>query len=202
MRGLSSTRIQRIKTDHPLRPSQAVAGGPTFSNAFWCNPTFLSVLSKTMQMHHFSYISALFSPFRASQNGQFLRFWVPIIFQPIHLRLVCTLIIDELLSNVNSPAPIKSPRARSLAEPRPQTMWDKSLHARTYNVYHYRPCACNTCFIAIQLFNATAAALNCISQICCYLEHFHIQGLRGLPRWVQYSAFLQNCQYMVLFSTF
>ena len=182
MRGLSSTRIQKIKTDHPLRPSQAVAGGPTFSDAFWCDPTFLFVLSKTMQIHHFSYISALFSPFRASQNGQFLRFWVPIIFQPIHLRLVCTLIIDELLSNVNSPAPIKSPRARSLAEPRPQTMWDKSLHARTYNVYHYRPCACNTCFIAIQLFNA--AALNCISQICCYLEHFHIQGLRGLPRWV------------------
>ena len=179
-----------------------MAGGPTFSNAFWCDPTFLSILSKTMQIHHFSYISALFSPFRASQNGQFLRFWVPIIFQSIPLRLVCTSIIDESLSNVNSPAPIKSPRARPLAEPRPQTMWDKSLHARTYNVYHYRPCACNTCFIAIQLFNATAAALNCISQTCCYPEHFHIQGLRGLPRWVQYSAFLQDCQYMVLFSTF
>ena len=72
----------------------------------------------------------------------------------------------------------------------------------TYNVYHYRPCACNTCFMAIQLFNATAAALNCISQTCCYPEHFHIQGLRSLPRWVQYSAFLQDCQYMVLFSTF
>ena len=153
-----------------------------------------------MQIHHFSYISALFSPFRASQNGQFLRFWVPMIFQSIHLRLVFILIIEESLSNVNSPAPIKSPRARSLAEPRPQTMWDKSLHARTYNVYHYRPCACNTCFIAIQLFNA--AALNCISQTCCYPEHFHIQGLRGLPWWVQYSAFLQDCQYMVLFSTF
>ena len=194
--------MQKIKTDHPLRPSQAVAGGPTFSNAFWCNPTFLSILSKAMQIHHFSYIPALFSPLRASQNGQFLRFRVPIIFQSIHLRLVCTSIIDESLSNVNSPAPIKSPRARSLAEPRPQTMWDKSLHARTYNVYHYRPCACNTCFIAIQLFNATAAALNCISQICCYPEHFHIQGLRGLPRWVQYSTFSQNCQYMVLFLTF
>ena len=151
-------------------------------------------------MHHFSYISALFSPSRASQNGQFLRFWVPIIFQFMPLRLVCTSIIEESLSNVNSPAPIKSPRARSLAEPRPQTMWDKSLHARTYNVYHYRPCACNTCFIAIQLFNA--AALNCISQTCCHPEHFHIQELRGLPRWVQYSAFLQDCQYMVLFSTF
>lgn len=194
--------MQKIKTDHPLRPSQAVAGGPTFSNAFWCNPTFLSILSKAMQIHHFSYIPALFSPLRASQNGQFLRFRVPIIFQSIHLRLVCTSIIDESLSNVNSPAPIKSPRARSLAEPRPQTMWDKSLHARTYNVYHYRPCACNTCFITIQLFNATAAALNCISQTCCYPEHFHIQGLRGLPWWVQYSAFLQDCQYMVLFSTF
>lgn len=194
--------MQKIKTDHPLRPSQAVAGGPTFSNAFWCNPTFLSILSKAMQIHHFSYIPALFSPLRASQNGQFLRFQVPIIFQSIHLRLVCTSIIDESLSNVNSPAPIKSPRARSLAEPRPQTMWDKSLHARTYNVYHYRPCACNTCFITIQLFNATAAALNCISQTCCYPEHFHIQGLRGLPQWVQYSAFLQDCQYMVLFLTF
>lgn len=194
--------MQKIKTDHPLRPSQAVAGGPTFSNAFWCNPTFLSILSKAMQIHHFSYIPALFSPLRASQNGQFLRFRVPIIFQSIHLRLVCTSIIDESLSNVNSPAPIKSPRARSLAEPRPQTMWDKSLHARTYNVYHYRPCACNTCFITIQLFNATAAALNCISQTCCYPEHFHIQGLRGLPQWVQYSAFLQDCQYMVLFLTF
>ena len=134
--------------------------------------------------------------------GSFCISWVPIIFQSIPLRLVCILIIDESLSNVNSPAPIKSPRARSLAEPRPQTMWDKSLHARTYNVYHYRPCACNTCFIAIQLFNATAAALNCISQICCYPEHFHIQGLRGLPRWVQYSTFSQNCQYMVLFLTF
>lgn len=194
--------MQKIKTDHPLRPSQAVAGGPTFSNAFWCNPTFLSILSKAMQIHHFSYIPALFSPLRASQNGQFLRFRVPIIFQSIHLRLVCTSIIDESLSNVNSPAPIKSPRARSLAEPRPQTMWDKSLHARTYNVYHYRPCDCNTCFITIQLFNATAAALNCISQTCCYPEHFHIQGLRGLPQWVQYSAFLQDCQYMVLFLTF
>ena len=194
--------MQKIKTDHPLRPSQAVAGGPTFSNAFWCNPTFLSILSKAMQIHHFSYIPALFSPLRASQNGQFLRFRVPIIFQSIHLRLVCTSIIDESLSNVNSPAPIKSPRARSLAEPRPQTMWDKSLHARTYNVYHYRPFACNSCFITIQLFNATAAALNCISQTCCYPEHFHIQGLRGLPQWVQYSAFLQDCQYMVLFLTF
>ena len=153
MRGLSSTRIQRIKTDHPLRPSQAVAGGPTFSNAFRCNPTFSPVLSKTMQMHHFSYISALFSPFRASQNGQFSRFGVPIIFQSIHLRLVCTSIIDESLSNVNSPAPIKAQGRGPL---------------RTYNVYHYRPCACNTCFIAIQLFNATAAALNCISQICCW----------------------------------
>ena len=155
-----------------------------------------------MQMHHFSYIPASFSPFRASQNGQFLHFCVSMIFQLVHLRLVCALIIDESLSNVNSLVPIKSPRARSLAEPRPQTMWDKSLHARTYNVYHYRPCACNTCFIAIQLFNATAAALNCILQTCCYPEHFHIQGLRGLPRWVQYSAFLQDCQYMVLFSTF
>ena len=120
--------------------------------------------------------------FRLLEHLRMGSFWVPMIFQSIHLRLVFILIIEESLSNVNSPAPIKSPRARSLAEPRPQTMWDKSLHARTYNVYHYRPCACNTCFIAIQLFNA--AALNCISQICCYLEHFHIQGLRGLPRWV------------------
>ena len=150
----------------------------------------------------FSYIPALFSPSAASQNGQFLHFWVSTIFQFMHLQLVYALIIEESPSNVNSPAPIKSPRARSLAEPRPQTMWDKSLHARTYNVYHYRPCACNTCFIAIQLFNATAAALNCISQTCCYPEHFHRQGLRGLPRWVQYSAFLQDCQYMVLFSPF
>ena len=36
-----------------------------------------------------------------------------------------------------------------------------------------------------------------------YMEKpFHIQELRGLPQWIQYSAFLQDCQYMVLFSTF
>ena len=39
----------------------------------------------------------------------------------MHLQLVYTLIIEESFSNVNSPAPIKSLRARPLAEPRPQT---------------------------------------------------------------------------------
>ena len=162
---------------------------------------FIHFLENNADASFFLYFGVIFA-FQSISEWAVFAFWVPIIFQSIPLRLACTLIIEESLSNVNSPAPIKSPRARSLAEPRPQTMWDKSLHARTYNVYHYRPCACNTCFIAIQLFNATAAALNCISQICCYPEHFHIQELRGLPRWVQYSAFLQDCQYMVLFLTF
>ena len=31
----------------------------------------------------------------------------------------------------------------------------------------YAVCECCLCIIAIQLFNATATALNCISQICC-----------------------------------
>ena len=136
MRGLSSartSRIQKIKTDRPLRPFQAGADGPTFSNAFWCNPTFLSVLLKTMQMHHFSYIPASFSPSAASQNGQFLRFWVSMIFQFMHLQLVCTLIIEESFSNVNSL--IKSLRARPLAEPRPPRLCEINHYMREHIMF-------------------------------------------------------------------